>query len=287
MDNEPPPYPLDPDIRLQRDTHYESVHSLRRMLPPPPIGTPEAWLMRDEVALGSVAALVPASPPEARLAANHVAAMDHASDCMHRAGLYDDTDPKLAGRLRAQSASMGREARGYYNTLLRMQATRQKREANSVTCESAAMTEHCVLGLMQDALARAPPGPPQTDARVAAEAASAAAGTAAAARAAGVGSTTGGKSAAADAAPAAPKQFLDYKDWPEEVKRKDRLRSAVDRYAIVHTMRAQLIRKLRRLPDNCDFEPPEPEVLEALINGDSLNLRWCDEYVPWAPPAEE
>jgi hypothetical protein len=54
----------------------------------------------------------------------------------------------------------------------------------------------------------------------------------------------------------------------------------------VHTREAELIRKQRRLPGNCGFEPPEPEVLEALITGDSLNLRWCDEYVPWEPPVE-
>ena len=37
----------------------------------------------------------------------------------------------------------------------------------------------------------------------------------------------------------------------------------------MHTKQAKLIRKLRRLPANCDFEPPEPEVLQELITGDT------------------
>jgi len=27
-------------------------------------------------------------------------------------------------------------------------------------------------------------------------------------------------------------------------------------------------------------------VLQAIINGDTSNLRWADTYEPWVPPAE-
>jgi hypothetical protein len=269
-----PEFSLDPDIQLQRDIHLEAVDTLRRSLPPPPINTPEAWLRRDRVALAKVAELVPANATESALAASHVAALAHFNDCTRQASLKRD-DPRRTDQLRSQAASMGREARGFLGSLLRAQGTRKRREADPVACDRAAMTEHCVLGLMMDALDRLPPLPES----LAVPPADALAGPIA------DGAPAAPPSPAA-AVPAAPKQYLDYKDWPEEVKRKDRLRSAVDRYAIVHTMQAQLIRRLRRLPDNCDFEPPEPEVLEALINGDSLNLRWCDEYVPWEPPVE-
>jgi hypothetical protein len=281
METEPLPCQPDADLQLQRDTHYQAVDTLRGMLPPPCVDTPEAWLLRDNSALVLVTGLVPVSAPEARLAGNYVAALEHASDCMHQAGLQD-ADPKRADQLRNQASRMRRDACGYYATLVRMQATRQKREANPVTCDSAALTERCMLGMMQEALASMPPGAPRARAVAAPAPAPAAAAPAPPPAAAAPAP------AAAEQPPApAPRQFVDYDDWPEEVKHKYRVCAEADRYAIVHTMQAQLIRRLGRVPDNCDFELPEPEVLEALITGNNLNLQWCDSYVPWKPPAEE
>jgi len=59
--------------------------------------------------------------------------------------------------------------------------------------------------------------------------------------------------------------------------------SAAGRYAILNTDRVKLIRKLGRLPDNCDFEPPEPKLLHEIITGNSSNLCWADEYEPHKP----
>jgi hypothetical protein len=85
------------------------------------------------------------------------------------------------------------------------------------------------------------------------------------------------------APPAEKPRLLDYDEWPEEEKQKDRLRAKADRYAILHRKEAKLIRQLGGLPPDCDFEPPDPEVLHAIITGDTSNLRWVDTYEPWKP----
>jgi len=151
MDAFPPPPPFDPALRLQRDIHLHAADTLRRSLPRLVENTQEARNRRDRVAFASVASLVPGNPAEGRIAANHVAAMEHASQCLAEVAEFLD-DPKQVARLRAQAASMGREARGYLGALQRMQAIRLKRESKDTTRESAAWTEHCMLGNMTQAL---------------------------------------------------------------------------------------------------------------------------------------
>ena len=56
-------------------------------------------------------------------------------------------------KCRAQAAAMARQAHGAINTLLRVQAARQKRDANSETRDRAAWTEHCALKMMKETLA--------------------------------------------------------------------------------------------------------------------------------------
>jgi hypothetical protein len=268
MDNDAPQHQPDPERQLQRDIHYQVAATLRNMLPPPIEDTPEALARRDRVAIATVAAMIPCNPAETTLAAHHVAALAHAGDCM-RLAVHHAADLKQANQLRAQAARMGREARGYCATLLRLQAARQKREAHDASRESATWTEASVAGLMTQALETMPPAPPAAPAPPPAPPAR----PAAAARA-----------AAAAPAERAPSPFLpprEYDDWSDEEKRLDRLRAAASRYAVLHTMRVQLIRKLGKLPDNCDFEPPPPEVLQEIITGNHSNLRWADTYEPW------
>jgi hypothetical protein len=162
---------------------------------------------------------------------------------------------------------MGRESRGFLGSLLRLQAARQKREANDASRDSAAWTERSTFGLMSQAMevmppAEAPAPPPVPP-----------------------------PSAALSPPPAAelpPSRFLppqDYSEWSDEEKRQDRLSARASRYAILNTMNVQLIRKLGRLPDNCDFEPPDPELLHEIIHGTHPNLLWADTYEPYVMPA--
>ncbi|HVC59654.1 MAG TPA: hypothetical protein VND19_04720 [Acetobacteraceae bacterium] len=250
----------DPATQLQLDIHDRAVDTLRGILPPPLDDTPEAWSLRDRVALATVASLLAATPVEACLAVLRVAAAEYACHFLRRLPHYAD-DPRREAQVLAQSASMGREARGHLNPLLRLQAVRIKREANVATRDSTAMSEYCTLGLMTGALQRQPPGPPARPAMPPAKAAPA-------------------------AAPAPRPEMVrlrDYSEWSDEEKRLERLESDAGRYAVLHPERVKLIHKLGALPENCDFEPPDPELLHETITGNNSNLRWAGGYQRYKP----
>jgi hypothetical protein len=59
--------------------------------------------------------------------------------------------------------------------------------------------------------------------------------------------------------------------WPQP----DPLAEA-DEYAIIYPRRAALIRSLGGLPAKCDFGPPEPELVHAIVTGISPTLRALD-----------
>ena len=46
--------------------------------------------------------------------------------------------------------------------------------------------------------------------------------------------------------------------------------------AELHRRRAQPIRRLGGLPGDCDFGPPEPELVHAIVTGTTLALRALD-----------
>jgi hypothetical protein len=58
--------------------------------------------------------------------------------------------------------------------------------------------------------------------------------------------------------------------------REAQLRADADLYAINYPRRAQAIRRARGLPEGCDFGPPEPALVRAIVRGDSENLRAAD-----------
>jgi hypothetical protein len=229
----------DPAHQLQRDIYIQILHALRTMLPPPIDDSAEAVDRRERVAIAQIAALIPANADEADIAAHAVAASAQAADCLRLVTVHA-ADLHLAGQIRAQAASMGREARGYRTTLLRMQETRRKREANNETCDSAAWTEHCALGLMAMAREVAP------------------------AKASSIAATE------PEPPPASPVAAEEQPSLVHEA----------ERYAAVYPRRAKLIRKHRGMPLDCDFPPLEPDLLHAIVTGDGPNLRWADEYNP-------
>jgi len=149
--NDTPQQPPDPADQRQRDIYDEALRSLRATLPPPLTDTPEAWARRDRVALAEVAALAPANLAEADLATQYVITLAHGEYCLRLAAQHA-ADPKLAGKLRAQSASMGREARSTHRLLLKVQAVRRKRQADPVTREADARTEQYVRHQLMEAL---------------------------------------------------------------------------------------------------------------------------------------
>jgi hypothetical protein len=168
------PEPPDLTLQLPRAVYYQVIHTLRGSLPPPVSDTPEDLAHRDNAAIARVACLLPANGDEANLAATYVGAQAYAMDCLRLARQYSG-DPNFILKCAAQAASMMREARATRSLLLRVQAVRQKREADGTALGKAEWIEHCAIGLMAQALPDAPraavvePPPPTPEATPAVE----------------------------------------------------------------------------------------------------------------------
>ncbi len=227
MDTQNPP----PDLSLQlpRDVYHLVVHTLRGLLPPPETDTPEAEARRDRAAIAQVASMLPANGEEAHLAARCAAHATYGMDCLRQARDYRG-DPSFFLKCNAQAASMEGKAQSARSLLLRLQAERRKREADSAATDRAAWSEHCAVGLMADALGHASP----------------------------------------DAAPEPPSPQPEPR--PPEDPVPDPVAEA-DRYAIIYPQRAARIRALGGLPQPCDFGPPPPELVDAIVTGTSPTLR--------------
>jgi hypothetical protein len=249
------PPPTDPVLKLQRAVYDQIAHALRAMLPPLVAGTPEdpgsdpelALARRDHAAIAQAAALAPANADEAELAAHYVAIGAHASDCLRLAVQYA-ADTKIATKLNTQSAAMMRSAQAHRSLLLRVQAVRRKREANSATRDQDARTRDHVLRMMMDALDNLPPAPAEAP----------------------LPSPAPAVVPAAAAPPRRPVlRLVETGEQPD-------LSAEADTYAIVHPRRARLIRKLGRLPRNWDFAAPKPELVHAIVTGKSPALLALD-----------
>ena len=167
MDAHPGPEAPDLTLHLPRDVYYQLIHTLRATLAPV-TGSAEDVARCDNAAIAQVACLLPANADEANLAAQYVAANARALECLRIAQQYTASDHSFSLRCTAQAARMMREARSARSLLLRVQAVREKREADTAATDRAAWTEHCAIGLMAQALgldhpaatAEPPPEPP-------------------------------------------------------------------------------------------------------------------------------
>jgi len=103
-----------------------------------------------------VAALLPTNLAEAKLAALHVAATEHALACYHRAE-QPEAHTLSQQKCLALAASLTRQAGSTLRLLQRTQAIRHKTEANQQASNHAAWTEHCALNLMAEVLQQSSP----------------------------------------------------------------------------------------------------------------------------------
>jgi hypothetical protein len=136
--------------RVPADVYYCLVHSLRGVLPKPSNSSPKYLARRDNALIGRLAALRPADPIEAEIAADFIACTEHANDCL-RIAHDPKTAPQWAVKSRAQAKAMKGQAYAALNRLERMQKERRKLENDPGTGETWA--EHCVIGLIKDAFA--------------------------------------------------------------------------------------------------------------------------------------
>ena len=151
----PPPPPID----LPTNLYYQLVHTLTNLLPPPLDDSPEALHARNHAAIAKVAALLPVNANEADLAAQCIAARAQAEDIL-RLLRQNPHDIALVMRLNAQYGSMVRTSLSVQGHLLRVQATRQKREATEGAASQDAWTLHIAEQSMLK-VANPAPEPPQ------------------------------------------------------------------------------------------------------------------------------
>jgi len=238
---------VDPGVacQLPADAYYHLVRTLRLTLPPPLSDSPDDLLRRDRAAIARIAALAPANGAEADLGAQFVAASEQWKDCLRLAQL-PETTPEWAAKCRAQAVSMMRQANSALRLLLRMQEARQKTEADRAACDRAAWTEHCAIGLMAEALAAAP--------RPAAPAPCPGTGV---------------------AEPPPPASQPQPEPAPVEEAEPDPLADA-EHYAAIYPERAALIRRMGRVPDYAMFDPPDDDLVEALVTARTPALAALD-----------
>jgi hypothetical protein len=249
-----------PDLTLQlpRDMYYQVIHTLRGAMPPPVTRSPEDLVRRDNAVIAQVACLLPANADEANIAALYVAASAQALDCLRLAREFPAGEALIL-KCSAQAASMMRESRAARSLLMRVQALRQKREADHTALDQAAWIEHCAINLMADALGRTALG--RTPPAPIAEPPPA--------------MSTPAMSTPAMSTPAEATPVEEPAPQPDPA-------AEAEQYAIIYPRRAALIRSLGGLPDRPDFGPPAPALVHAIVTGTSPTLRALDR--PGAAP---
>ncbi len=141
--------------QLPADVYHYLIHTLCLSLPPPLTDSPEDLARRNHFAIARIAALQPANATEADQAALYVAASEQWKEYL-RIAHEPDTSPSGAMKCRAQANAMMRQAQGALRMLFRMQAARQKLEANTEARARAAHSEHRATTLMHQALSPQP-----------------------------------------------------------------------------------------------------------------------------------
>lgn len=267
----------DPDRQRHSDIHYEIVRQLRENLPFHD-GMSEADRARMlDTAIGSVGVLGPGNSMEAYHAARQVACLLHADICTAQAARCLG-DVQLCGKLRAQSALMGREARGYLGALLRMQAVRSRREAQAARVRretgaacpgpddadaaGEASAEAITDTALREAAARLPEAltPPPAPVWIAPA-----------------------RSRHGAARPDAERNWIIPPPEPEPSEEEmacRRLAHEADLYAVIYPLRTRVIRRLGGMPPDAPFEAPEPILMAELLAAQRSNQLWADGMTP-------
>ncbi len=144
------------DFTRTREGYVTLVEILAAELPEPPKETAAMRYKRIKAAIATIASLCPVTLAETRLAARHVAAGEHATECRRMVNQLRRA-PAEQAKCRAQAASMGRDSDSALRSLQKLQATRIKRDADQKRAEAAVWAEHIALKAMDAALEPAVP----------------------------------------------------------------------------------------------------------------------------------
>jgi hypothetical protein len=134
---------------------HQAIHALRDAMPPPLSEAQEDCTRRDKALMAQLACLLPATPDEVTIAAQSIAASAQALDCLRCARKFFGS-PDTVLKFTARAASMMTQARAARTLLARVQAERQKREADSEASERAAAAQQHTLGQIAKAMAEGP-----------------------------------------------------------------------------------------------------------------------------------
>jgi hypothetical protein len=145
-----------PDLALQlpRDMYYQLIHTLSGCLPPPRTNSPEDRIRHENAIIARIASMLPANADEAHIAGQCIAAQAQSDECLRLSQVHI-ADERLFMRFTALSVGMMRQSNSARSLLMRVQAQREKREADADALNQANWIEHCAIGLMADALGRA------------------------------------------------------------------------------------------------------------------------------------
>jgi hypothetical protein len=280
MSNLEHPHQTDPTQLLTHQAYYQLIHTLFALLPPPLADNQEALLARNNAAIAKVAALAPVNADEADIAAHCVAARAQAEDVLRLIRCHAG-DTGLVMKLTTQYALMERTAGSIRTQLQRLQAARHKREKDSDPASADEWARHIAARLMQRALDQGPvpvavvavtddpvsgepPAPPvPVPAAPATQPPPALVPPAA--------SPPPGRAPAA-----APPRRYRPRHASEAYEPPRDLAAEADHYAIVYPNRVRAIRQYGGLPPDCNFGPPDDDLLHAIITGASPVLLALD-----------
>ena len=254
------PNPTNIADRLPDSVYLHIVDTLRANLPDPSSNNPEHLARQLEAAIAEVGSLAPANAAEAKLAARYVAFSAHADDCLRLARLKASKgDLDWVAKCRAQANSTARQATGQLNLLLRLQKERHKLEKDGQALNRAAWAEHCAIGLMTDALAENNSPSP-------------------------CGRGAGG----GDRQTATPcDQTPSHHPVPtaEPVEHEPPPLTEAQSYAVLYPDRAALIRRLGYVPHDVTFDPPDDDLVQALLTTQDPVLTMLDDrFAQWEGP---
>ena len=142
---------LQDDFARTRAGYYELVRQLSLELPQPPKETPAMQRLRLAAAIATIAGLCPVTLAEARLAARHVSAAEHAGECLQQINQLRKA-PDMQAKMRAQSSSMERQSASALRSLQRLKAERIKRDGDAKQADAAVWAEHLAASAMEAAL---------------------------------------------------------------------------------------------------------------------------------------
>jgi hypothetical protein len=254
------PNPTNIADRLPDSVYLHIVETLRANLPDPPSNDPEHLARQLEAAIAEVGSFAPVNPAEAKLAARYVAFSAHADDCLRLARLKaSQGDLDWVVKCRAQANSTARQATGQLNLLLRLQKERHKLEKDGRALNRAAWAEHCAIGMMTDALAENNSPSP-----------------------CGTGSAGEDRQTATpcDQTPSHDTMPTAEPPAPEPAPLTE-----AQSYAVLYPDRAALIRRLGYVPHDVTFDPPDHDLVQALLAAQDPVLTKLDERLAqWEGP---